>query len=114
MALHQLTPTYVKVAASQTAAKLSDKRGSFLKRLIIQPLTTSPGTVILYDGKGSTPVTVYTFPAGSTAAADLHPVVIEFELHCTAKTADLGTTPAEGWYLTTGTNVAVVAVVQTF
>lgn len=103
---------YVTVAASQTAATLASRRGCYLHRLIIQPATTSPGNVILYDGKGSTPTTVYTFPGGASSVADLSPIVIDFNVRCQEALGDLGTSPAVGWYVTTGANVSVVAIVQ--
>lgn len=107
-----LVPNYVTVAASQTAATLSTALGAYLVRLIIQPATTAPGTVILYDGKGATPTTVFTFPSGTTQTAELKPIVIELGVRNLVPAASLGAGAAEGWYITTGANVSVVAVVQ--
>lgn len=100
-------PTYVAVAASQTLSTLASRRGCHLVRLIIQPESTSPGNVIVYDGDGSSKATVYTFPGGSSSVADLAPIVVEFSVNCKVVEAD-----QEGWYVTTGANVNVVAICQ--
>jgi hypothetical protein len=101
------TLAYVTVAANQTAATLSSKRGTYLKRLIVQPATATPGVVTLLDGTGSGGATVYSFPGGASSVADLKPFEVNIEAYC----KNTGAT-ASGWKLTTGANVSVVAVVQ--
>jgi hypothetical protein len=78
-----------------------------LCRLIIVPAVAACGQVILYDGTGGSPVTVFTFTGGGVVALpDLKPIVVELQIRGTGA----GNTP--GWHITTGANVSVVAVVQ--
>ncbi len=87
---------YETVAAGQTGQVLGPStagKGSFLKRLIIRPATTSPGLVTLIDGATSIPIMV----AGTTT---IQPFAIEFDLRS-----------MEGaWSVTTGANVSVIAI----
>lgn len=101
------TVASVAVAASQTLATLAARRGCHLVRLIIQPATTSPGNVILYDGNGSNKQTMLTFPGGASSVAELKPFSVEINTNC--ETVESG---QEGWYVTTGANVSVLAIVQ--
>ncbi len=99
---------YVAVAAGQTTATLSVNKGSRISKLIIQPTTGAPGNVILYDGKGANNATVYTYPGSATYDASLFPFEVDFD---NLPNTGIGDTAA-GWYVTTGNNVTVVAVVQ--
>ena len=99
--------THVPVAASQTLATLSERKGSYLSHIIVQPATVNAGTVIVYDGDGSNKVAVLTFPGGTGSVADVAP--FEIPIHSHAEVVESG---AEGWYVTTGENVSIVAVVQ--
>lgn len=104
--------TYKAVAASEANARLTSSVGTEIVRLIIVPATTSPGTVILRDGSGSTPDVVMTFPGGATSVADLAPITVELNIQCRLVAASLGTTPVVGWHVQTGANVSVVAAVR--
>ena len=92
----------VAVAASQTKALLGSTgaAGDTLTRLVIVPTTTSPGAVTLYDGSGSAGLVL--FNGGATSVGDLKPVMLNIDTEAT-------TAASPGWYITTGTNVAVVA-----
>lgn len=98
--------TYVTTAASQTTAQLTTRTGTLLKTLIIQPETTSPGNVILYDGVTGTPTTIYTFPGGASSVNELRPIVIHFDMVCK------GAGDTKGFHITTGANVNTIAIVQ--
>lgn len=102
-----LEPSAVTVAASQTLATLSGRKGAYLKRLIIQPASTSPGVVTLYDGDGTNKIIKYSFPGGASSLTELKPIVVDFDVRCSVVE-----TGAEGWYVTTGANVSVTAIVQ--
>lgn len=94
---------YVTVAASQTGAKLTKPTspvggalGDVLRRVIIIPTTTSPGAVTIIDGT----VSIVLFNGGATSVTELKPIEIY-----------LGMVSAVGaWTLTTGANVAVIAI----
>ena len=87
---------YEPVAASQTAAPIgAATAGVLLSQLVIQPTSIAPGAVTLLDG--STPVNVW--PGTSAHPAHLPPVVIP-----------LGVASVDGWALTTGVDVEVLAV----
>ena len=87
---------YEPVAASQTAAPIgAATAGVLLSQLVIQPTSIAPGAVTLLDG--STPV--YVWPGTSAHPAHLPPVVIP-----------LGIASVDGWALTTGVDVEVLAV----
>jgi hypothetical protein len=92
-----------EIAASQTNAAIgaTGAAGDYLSHLIIQPATTSPGVVTLYDGStGGTNVTVYSFPGGSSSLSNLSPIIIGLASTCVNA----------GWHVTTGANVSVTAV----
>ena len=107
--VHARYPTYVTVAASQTEALLSERAGTILHSITIQPATTGPGVVTIKDGKGTGTVTVLSFPGGASSAGDLLPQTINLGWICT-NTA--GTLTSQGWCVTTGANVSLVANVQ--
>jgi hypothetical protein len=88
--------TYETVAASQTAQVLggSGATGDYLSHIVIQPATTGAGTVVILDNA----TTVFTFTSGTLPG--LAPI-----------TVPIGAFSASGaWKITTGANVAVVAV----
>lgn len=87
---------YEAVAASQTDQVLgaTGATGDYLSHIIIQPATTGAGTVTVKDGT----TVVFTFTAGTLA--DLSPRIVPF-----------GAKSVTGsWKITTGANVAVLAV----
>ena len=85
---------YEFVGAEATAQVLGavGGAGDFLERLIIIPLTTSPGAVALLDDDGSMTV----FAGGASSVATLAPI----EMPIRARSVD------GAWNVTTGTNVA--------
>lgn len=102
-------PVAVNVAASQTAAELTERAKTFIYGLLIQPLTTSPGVVTLYDGDGTGEVTRYHFPGGASSVADLKPFYVPLGI---TSINQVGTLSNEGWHIDTGANVSVIAFVQ--
>ena len=60
---HQLYCGYVKVAASQTDSQISVQDGTYIKRLIINPETTTPGAVSLQSGINSAASTLVSVSA---------------------------------------------------
>jgi hypothetical protein len=90
---------YQEVPASSSATVLgvAGAKGDIIKRLIIVPATTSPGHVEIQDG---TNTAIVLFAGGATSVADLGPIVVDLDI------ASL----EDGWFLTTGANVSVVAV----
>ena len=94
---------HVQVAASATKSVLgaTGAAGDTLYAITIVPATTSPGAVTLYDGSGSTGIVL--FAGGATSVADLKP----FQVLVQAKATAVAT---PGWFVTTGTNVSVIAV----
>lgn len=100
---------YKAVAASQTKAalgpgsKITD--GDVLNHLIIIPTTTSPGSVTVFDGSSDTGTVV--FVGGASSLQNLSPIWISFNMR--AKNA-AGSTNGPRWLVSTGTNVAVIAV----
>jgi hypothetical protein len=78
--------------------------GDYLKRLVIRPKTTAPGAVAIMDGRGvgAVTMTVYT---GGTVGADLTPLTIELGIRAVVD----GST-GDGWHVSTGSNVEVLAV----
>jgi hypothetical protein len=88
--------TYETVAASQTAQVLggSGATGDYLSHIVIQPATTGAGNVVILDNA----TTVFTFTSGTLPG--LAPI-----------TVPVGAFSVSGaWKITTGANVAVVAV----
>lgn len=88
--------SYETVAASQTAQVLggNGNRGDYLESIVIVPTTTAAGTVTIIDG--STSIVVYN----TGTLADLSTIVIPLNIFSV-------TGP---WKVTTGANVAVIAV----
>jgi hypothetical protein len=92
-----------QIAASSTNAVLgaTGAAGDYLSHIIIQPATTSPGVVTLYDGStGGTNTTVYSFPGGASSVNNLAPIIIGLPSKCVNA----------GWHITTGANVSVTAI----
>jgi len=89
---------YEVVATSQTAQVMGTDgaAGDWLERVIIQPLTTTPGVVTVIDAtaSNSTPI---AFPGGTTT---IEPIVIEFRAY-----SKFG-----AWKITTGAAVTATAV----
>jgi hypothetical protein len=91
------------IAASSTNAVLgaTGAAGDYLSHIIIQPATTSPGVVTVYDGStGGTNTTVYSFPGGASSVNNLAPIIIGLPSKCVNA----------GWHITTGANVSVTAI----
>lgn len=93
---------YVTVAASQTGAKLTQPagnggaKGDVIRRIIIIPTTTSPGVVTLIDGA----ISIVLFNGGASSLTELKPLEIY-----------VGMASVTGaWTVTTGANVAIIAV----
>lgn len=84
---------YVTVAAGQTDTVLGRRSGDVLSHIVIQPATTGAGAVTVKDGSA----TIYTFTSGTLA--DLSP-----------KTVPFGISSFGSLSITTGANVAVLAV----
>ena len=95
--------THVQIAASQTKSVLgaTGAVNDTLYAITIVPATTSPGAITLYDGSGSTGIIL--FAGGATSVVDLKPFQVLVQARAT-------TTATPGWFVTTGTNVSVVAV----
>jgi hypothetical protein len=89
---------YETVAASATDQVLggAGATGDRLAGIIINPATTSPGTVVIKDGS----TTIYTFTGGASSVTGLSSIVV-----------GLGIKSVSGAFkITTGANVSVVAV----
>jgi hypothetical protein len=88
---------YETVAASATDQVLgaTGAIGDVLDGVLIQPGTTSPGTVVVKDGA----TTVYTFPGGASSASNLWPVYVPLNL----------TALGAGFKITTGADVTALA-----
>lgn len=87
---------YETVAASQTAQVLgaTGATGDYLSHVILQPATVGAGAVTILDNA----TVIYTFTTGTLS--DLRPI-----------TVPIGAYSVSGaWKVTTGTNVAVLAV----
>ncbi len=87
---------YETVAASQTDQVLGElgAAGDYLSHIVIQPTTTAAGTVTVKDGT----TVIFTFTTGTLA--DLSPKTVPFNV----------TSSTGSWKITTGANVAVLAV----
>ena len=90
--------SYETVAAGQTAQALgvTGKTGDLLEHVIIVPTTTAAGNVDVLDG--TTSIRVYN----TGTLSDLKPFTVVFG--CKSVTG--------AWKITTGSNVAVIAVGQ--
>jgi hypothetical protein len=89
---------YETVAASQTDQVLgaTGATGDRIAGFLINPATTSPGTVILKDGS----TTIYTFTGGASSVSNLDTIPVP-----------LGIKSVSGAFkITTGPNVSVIAV----
>ncbi|HJQ15925.1 MAG TPA: hypothetical protein VJ859_02905 [Allosphingosinicella sp.] len=86
---------YETVAASQTAQALgaTGAAGDFLSHVIIQPVTTAPGTVTILDNA----TVIFTFTTG--ALGDLRPIVVPIN----------AVSVSGAWKITTGANVTATA-----
>jgi hypothetical protein len=90
---------YETVAAGQTAQALgaTGAAGDVLSHLLVIPASTSPGAISIKDGAGSA---ITVFAGGSSSLTNLVPFIVP-----------LGTKSLAGaWSVTTGANVAVLAV----
>jgi hypothetical protein len=89
---------YETVAASQTDQVLgaTGATGDRIAGFLINPATTSPGTVTLKDGS----TTIYTFTGGASSVSNLDTIPVP-----------LGIKSVSGAFkITTGANVSVIAV----
>lgn len=87
---------YEAVAASQVDQIMgtTGAAGDYLAGVLIQPGTTSPGSVVVKDGN----TTVYTFPGGADSVGTLHPFFVPIGARCINA----------GWKITTGANVTAL------
>jgi hypothetical protein len=85
--------SYKVVAAGQTDSVVGRRAGDFLSHIVIQPTTTAAGAVTVKDGSN----TIFTFTSGTLA--DLSPRTVPF-----------GVSSFGSLTITTGSNVAVLAV----
>lgn len=97
--------TWNTVAASQTAQVLSSTQaggtgavGDYLSHCVIQPATTSPGVVTVFDGTNTATNDAISFPGGASSVSNLVP----FAIPVGAVSVNSG-----GWKVTTTTNVTV-------
>jgi hypothetical protein len=90
---------YETVAAAQTDHQLgtTGAAGDFIARLVIVPASTSPGAVMIQDGAEGADITI--FAGGSSSIPHIAPISVE-----------LGMVAQEGWLISTGANVSVIAV----
>lgn len=89
---------YETVAASQTDQMLgaTGAAGDLLYGLLVIPATTSPGAVSIEDGATNIPV----FTGGASSVSNLVPFFVPLGIKSVTG----------GWEITTGANVAVIAV----
>lgn len=94
---------YEDVIASTSSAQslgATGATGDYLSHLVIVPETTSPGSVILYDGSSSPDVGFTIFVGGASSVSNLVPFTVA-----------VGAKSASGaWKITTGASVHVRAV----
>lgn len=92
---------YETVAASQTNQVLgaTGDLGDYLTALLVIPASTSPGAISIKDGSEGGSITVFT--GGASSVSNLVPFPIPLGLIATA---------SDGWRVTTGANVSVVAI----
>lgn len=99
---------YEFVAASQTnqvlgPRSLTTKKGDVIVRILIIPLTNSPGAVSVKDGSGAAMQIYAGGVGGVTANLELRPIPIDFGKE--------GMRSAIGsWQVTTGANVTALAI----
>lgn len=86
--------SYREVAASQTNSLLGE---GIIEKVIVQPLTTAPGTVVLVDGA----TTVELYPGGTVTEA-LYPI----EYNLGIKNSAVGQT----WKISTTTNLRCIVI----
>ncbi len=91
---------YETIAASQTNQVMgaTGAYGDYLAALLVVPATTSPGAITIKDGSGGSAITVFT--GGTSSVSNLVPFPIPLGLLATSN----------GWRVTTGANVSVVAI----
>lgn len=87
-----LDQDYIDVAASQTDATISTRKGTVIKHILIVPETVGAGTVSIKDGSGSA---VNIFVTGTLPSLQPFSVFLD----CRSKSG--------GWTITTGANVHV-------
>lgn len=90
---------HIEVPASQADAVLSTEKGFVLKRIIIVPATKDAGVVSIKDGSGSA-IILFVGGTDSLLSTDLKPIVVDIDARCSSN----------GWKVTTGANVSVIAV----
>lgn len=91
---------YQEVAASQTATVLQSSTGAagdYLSHCVIQPATTSPGAVTVFDNANAAATNVIAFPGGASSVSNLTPIPFPVGAVSTAG----------AWKVTTGANVSV-------
>ena len=91
-------PDYHRVAASQTSNALGTigAVGDVLDGLLVVPVTTSPGAISVTDNGGSA---ISVFSGGTGSLLALVPFFIPIGARATG----------QGWLVTTGANVSVLA-----
>lgn len=87
---------YETIAASATDQVMgaTGATGDYIERLIIQPVTTAAGTVVLKDNA----TTIFTFTTGTLS--DLKPIIVPLNLYSVSG----------AWKVTTGANVTAIAI----
>lgn len=95
--------TLETVAAGQTAQALgaTGNAGDIIEVILAVPASTSPGAISIKDGTAGSAITV--FAGGASSLSNLAPFPIPIGVNG-EKARN-----AEGWLLTTGANIAVVA-----
>lgn len=108
MGIYEETRDYKAVAASQTKASLGPGSkitdGDVLIRLVIAPLSTSPGAVTIFDGAGDSGFVV--FQGGATSIADVKTFYLDLNIRAKNAAANAS---GPRWLVSTGANVQVVA-----
>ena len=94
---------YETVAAGQTAQALgaTGKAGDIIEVILAIPASTSPGAISIKDGTSGGAISV--FAGGASSLSNLAPFPIPLGVN------GMKAVNAEGWLLTTGANIAVVA-----
>lgn len=87
------------IAAGQTDQQINTNKAGILKRLIIVPATLAPGVVSFKDG--STGAARVVSVGGAASLLELKPIVVELDIR------GAGT---DGFHITTGANVSVIAI----
>lgn len=86
------------VAAGQTDQVVTNAKGTVIKRIIIVPVTTSPGQVHYQEGAAGADRIV--FLGGASSLTELKPIVVELGIRALA----------EGFRVSTGANVSAIVV----